>query len=176
MFKTGTTSLENALRVLGINHVPGAEYGNLFSSFTDVNGHYDPDGFTDEEIEFIKEITSTYDAFSDHPWMWCYKICDQLYPDAKFILTLRENSDKIADSDINFWKMHGVKDEEIPAREKFIARYENHNEKVRKYFEGKSNYIELCWETGDGWDQLCDFLGIPVPHVQFPHANRGVYS
>lgn len=177
MFKTGTTSLEKALGILGIRHIPGANYGELFSSYTNgVHPEYDPDRFTPEEIEAIKDLTSLFDGFSDHPWMWSYKVCHQLYPDAKFILTLRENSDKIADSDINFWKMHGVSEEDIPDREDFILRYENHNDMVRDYFKDSDNYIELCWENGDGWEELCQFLDLPVPNVKFPHKNRGVYS
>lgn len=29
----------------------------------------------------------------------------------------------------------------------------------------------LVWQTGDGWDPICDALGVPVPDEPFPHAN-----
>ena len=27
------------------------------------------------------------------------------------------------------------------------------------------------WQPGDGWEPICDALGVPVPDVPFPHAN-----
>lgn len=29
----------------------------------------------------------------------------------------------------------------------------------------------LIWQTGDGWDPICDALGLPVPDAAFPHTN-----
>lgn len=29
----------------------------------------------------------------------------------------------------------------------------------------------LVWSVGDGWEPLCDFLGVPVPEMPFPHLN-----
>ena len=29
----------------------------------------------------------------------------------------------------------------------------------------------LVWEVTEGWDPLCDFLGVPVPADPLPHAN-----
>jgi Sulfotransferase domain len=29
----------------------------------------------------------------------------------------------------------------------------------------------LVWEVGEGWEPLCEFLGLPVPDEPFPHAN-----
>jgi hypothetical protein len=29
----------------------------------------------------------------------------------------------------------------------------------------------LVYRTGDGWDPLCRFLGVPVPEEDFPHLN-----
>jgi hypothetical protein len=31
--------------------------------------------------------------------------------------------------------------------------------------------VELCWEEGDGWPQLCGFLGHAVPEAPFPRMN-----
>ena len=25
---------------------------------------------------------------------------------------------------------------------------------------------------GDGWEQLCPFLGVPIPEEPFPHSNK----
>lgn len=29
----------------------------------------------------------------------------------------------------------------------------------------------LEWYIEDGWEPLCQFLGKPIPDVEFPHAN-----
>jgi hypothetical protein len=29
----------------------------------------------------------------------------------------------------------------------------------------------LVYEMGQGWEPLCDFLGVPVPNTPFPHVN-----
>ncbi len=29
----------------------------------------------------------------------------------------------------------------------------------------------LVWEVGEGWEPLCEFLGVPVPAGPLPHAN-----
>lgn len=56
-----------------------------------------------------------------------------------------------------------------------LAIYHAHNEAVRAHFAAAGAghlLLEVCWEEGDGWDQLCPFLGVPVPSVAFPHENR----
>lgn len=29
----------------------------------------------------------------------------------------------------------------------------------------------LIWRTGDGWEPICEALGLPVPEAPFPHTN-----
>jgi hypothetical protein len=48
------------------------------------------------------------------------------------------------------------------------AAYLAHNEDVRKTAP-KGRLLE--YRTGDGWEPLCDALGVPVPDVDFPHVN-----
>jgi hypothetical protein len=31
----------------------------------------------------------------------------------------------------------------------------------------------LEWQPGDGWEPLCERLGLPVPDDDFPHENKG---
>jgi hypothetical protein len=48
--------------------------------------------------------------------------------------------------------------------EAFLA----HNEEVKRTVPvGRL----LVWEVSDGWDPLCEFLGVPVPAEPLPHAN-----
>jgi hypothetical protein len=32
----------------------------------------------------------------------------------------------------------------------------------------------VCWENGDGWKELANFLEKPVPDQPFPHINKTV--
>ena len=32
--------------------------------------------------------------------------------------------------------------------------------------------VEMDFSSGDGWEKLCPFLGLPVPAKPFPHANK----
>jgi len=34
------------------------------------------------------------------------------------------------------------------------------------------NCLVVCWENGDGWEQLCEFLHVPIPDIPFPHLNK----
>jgi hypothetical protein len=46
--------------------------------------------------------------------------------------------------------------------------YERHNAEVRAEVPGR-RLVE--WQPGDGWQPLCDALGVPVPDLPFPHTN-----
>jgi hypothetical protein len=49
-----------------------------------------------------------------------------------------------------------------------IAAYEVHNQRVRDAIP-PSRLLE--WQPGDGWDPLCERLGVAVPEEPFPHEN-----
>jgi hypothetical protein len=46
--------------------------------------------------------------------------------------------------------------------------YEEHNAKVRASVP-KERLVD--WQPGDGWEPICDKLGIAVPGEPFPHVN-----
>lgn len=53
--------------------------------------------------------------------------------------------------------------------------YRRHNDNVREYFKDRSgDFIELCWENGDGFEKLCNFLDCNVPDDPLPNANKAV--
>jgi hypothetical protein len=49
-----------------------------------------------------------------------------------------------------------------------MAAYERHNEDVRRSVDPARL---LLWRPGDGWEPICDALGVPEPDVPFPHEN-----
>jgi Sulfotransferase domain len=53
-------------------------------------------------------------------------------------------------------------------RTEAIAAYERHNEDVRA---GADPERLLEWRPGDGWEPICEALGVAVPGEPFPHEN-----
>jgi hypothetical protein len=49
-----------------------------------------------------------------------------------------------------------------------IAAYEAHNDYVRNNAD-PARLLE--WQATDGWEPICERLGVPVPAEPFPHTN-----
>jgi hypothetical protein len=170
--KTGTTSLEMALRKLGYR---------VKGSF----GTKDPD-IASKVHEMAYAMVDEFDAFEDNPWPILYRELDQRFPGSKFVLTRRPTEN---------WIRSQVKDfatTETPMRRwiygenagcpagnenTYIARYERHNREVQEYFANRSDDLLIIdLPNDDGWSRLCPFLGHPIPNVPFPHANKPSWS
>jgi hypothetical protein len=61
----------------------------------------------------------------------------------------------------------GKEDWDDPAT--LMASYERHNAEVRKTISGQRL---LEWHAMDGWEPICNALGLPVPEIPFPWRNR----
>jgi hypothetical protein len=170
--KTGTTSLEMALKKLGYT---------VTGSF----GTKDPD-IANKVHEMAYAMVEKFDAFEDNPWPILYRELDQRFPDSKFALTRRPTEN---------WIRSQVKDfasTETPMRrwiygedagcplgneETYTVRYERHNREVQEYFADRPNDLLIIdLPNDDGWSRLCPFLGRTVPDEPFPHANKASWS
>lgn len=165
--KTGTTSLGHALEILGYR----------------VCG---PIGVTDPRIEvkamdWALEKIPHYDAFQDNPWPMLYQELDRLYPGSKFILTSRHPRSWIKSAKKYFgyyeasaevWIYGGV-GTPIKNQKRFLQVYKKHNQEARDYFKNRpDDFLELDFSKGHGWEELCGFLGKPVPETAFPKSNK----
>jgi hypothetical protein len=65
--------------------------------------------------------------------------------------------------------LEGVFHNRLSDRKYAIQRYNEHNETVQK--EIPSDRL-LVFDVRDGWEPLCEFLGVPVPDEPFPHSNK----
>jgi hypothetical protein len=54
------------------------------------------------------------------------------------------------------------------SRSDLIEAFNAHNEEVKRVVPESQL---LVWEVSDGWEPLCEFLGVPVPDQPLPHAN-----
>ena len=124
--------------------------------------------------------SADYEAFSDAPWSGfdLYKKFDKIYPGSKFILLERNMEDWIRSHENYF------SDEKLKRGFPVISGYEGKKkgivddhlrvyEEIKQYFSGRDGTLlvmNIC--NGDGWEQLCPFLGLEIPDSTFPHINR----
>lgn len=179
MFKTGTTSLKLAFQGLGF--VTDGAYRPLLPTLSPL---FDLDRNPFEHLmDDLEALSTQAQAFCDSPWLFLYKEMDVLYPNSKFILTLRHDPAALATSEINMWRSHlshwWKRETGRDVNEAmFIDRYFKHNQQIRDYFSGREDLLEICIETEEKpWERICNFLGIDeIPNQDFPHVNKGDYS
>lgn len=165
--KTGTTSLRECFREFGLNFI-GFE-ADLTKQV--VAG----------EIAPAIEALAAYEAAANWPWPFIYREIDAAFPGSRFILTVRRDgptwlrslvkqAEKKPRSEYREW-VYGHRNP-VGHEDELIAQYETHNDAVRRHFSDRpEQFLEVCWETGSGWPELCEFLGRPVPAKPFPRAN-----
>lgn len=167
--KTGTTTLGQCLKYWKLNHISCSPQAfELMRA-----GKYD---------DLFTEYVEKYDSFEDWPWPLVYQEIDEKFPGSKFILTRRKDSEswyksicKHADrtGSSRYRKYVYVSETPSEDKEKYIQVYEDHINSVRAYFQGRDeDFLEVCWEEGDGWGELSDFLGFENPDIPLPHANK----
>ncbi|MGQ0741708.1 MAG: sulfotransferase family protein [Alphaproteobacteria bacterium] len=171
--KTGTSSLAQALRMLGYSVVHGVV----------ING---PKGVAiappltrEKVLPLALSRARDADAVCDNPFPLFYRELDGEYPGAQFILTVRDPQEWIASMLRHFGErksetlqwIYGVpcvKDNETRCLEVYAA----HNNSVRTYFATRSqDLLEIDFASGEGWPRLCTFLGRAQPRAPFPHDN-----
>jgi len=163
--KTGTTSLGQALGLLGYRVC-----GDVATA--------DP-LIGERALGFARQLTERFDAFQDNPWPIIYRELDGWYPDAKFVLTVRDTESWLAsvvkffgerDSPMRAW-IYGVG---VPRGNEAVyrARYERHTREVQDYFRDRPGRLLIMdFGTGDGWEKLCPFLATAVPAAPFPRVK-----
>ncbi|MYE24255.1 MAG: hypothetical protein F4Y01_09965 [Gammaproteobacteria bacterium] len=163
--RTGTKSLATALEFLGYR-------------VTGPNGARDPN-IANNALALVLGLAGEFDALNDNPTTVLYRELDAAFPGSRFILTTRSTGAWLA-SAVRYFGT-----DETPMREwiyghgspvgfesVYRERYESHNAEVAAHFEGRPDLLVLDFERGDGWPELCAFLGEDVPEAPFPHTNR----
>ena len=163
--RTGTTSLCDALHILGYTptHNP------------------DPGPFFEGDFSLFE---SEHDAGADISVAAFYKELDEAFPGSRFILTLRDAESWLESVVVHFVNLPknsaigargGVRERVYgahwPSPEQFLSAYKRHISEVAHYFRGRTDLLVMDPTKGEGWDRLCPFLGRPVPGEPYPKSN-----
>jgi hypothetical protein len=59
-------------------------------------------------------------------------------------------------------------------KDEHINYYQKHNNEVTTFFKEKAPHklLTVCWENNEGWKEICEFLEVAIPKVDFPNLNR----
>jgi hypothetical protein len=178
-YKTGTTTLYEALKLLGLRAVNGDKPGSYPGA---------DDGETllrqIEAGDYRLPTFDLFDAFTDNPYFHLWREMYRQFPDAKYILSVREEQPWIA-SCARFYRNRRVRPMRVwmfgahanpgadaASREAWLEAYRAHNAAVREFFASRpQQFMEFDPTRMREWGPLCQFLGRPVPSASWPHAN-----
>ena len=159
--KTGTTSLKEALRVLGYRTI---------------------------RLPLNWQGETDFDAALPGISAAMYKDLDAAYPGSKYILTVRDTDRWLKSIEHDFERKKGIPKDRAEERfriqmiiygtetfdkEKFRQAYHKHEKNVLDYFRGRpDDLLVFDITTSADWGRLCTFLQVPVPDVPFPFVNK----
>jgi len=195
--RTGTRSLKYALEHLVGK--PSYHMQNILLNRKDAKLWHDLIFNNDPKSYNWDNIFSNYGACLDFPSCNYYKELMESYPDAKVVLTVRDDK-----SWIKSWNVLNNKIlksftfkflAKIPYTS-FKLQKDIHNkmilgidgafkgaitdkEKMKRFNEWNQSVIEyvpkerlLVYQVKEGWEPLCKFLNIPEPEIPFPYKNK----
>jgi hypothetical protein len=157
----------------------------------------DPDEFGDIPISQWDAVMPGYVACVDEPASYYWKQLSDAFPKALVILSVRDTDSwwasmlRIEEHFEEEMKrpelisaerrgFHNFVDAIYPhwqsglSEEVERAFFEAHNRRVLQHAvrDREFNRRFLSWRVEQGWEPLCEALGLPVPDVPFPHENK----
>lgn len=158
--RTGTSTLSEALRAAELNHIHYPTKWDMFHGIHDGCG----------DISVI-------------PY---YKELDKLYPNSKFVYTVRNKEDWLKSMEPYLerkrqWKQSkfqvdtriAVYKEAFFDYNTYSKAYDDHDRDVREYFKHRPyDFLVLDIIGGDKPQKLFDFLNMACPLDEFPHYNK----
>ena len=204
--RTGTLSMTEAFRILGYAHP--YHFTSIFGNCRDADmwvdaleAKYHGKGKPFGRKEFDKLLGHT-SAVSDTPCFVMWKELTDAYPEAKVVLTRRDEQKWLK-------SCRSLNEGTLNPVSRYVLRYTdplwmgrilrlgllwtegwfgvegnmslettmaNALQKYRDHYVDIKATVPkdrlLEYELGSGWKPLCEFLGKPVPNVPFPHLNE----
>lgn len=144
--RTGTSSLESALKILGYNCLHYATYIyqiNMYDACVEVRFDY-------------KELCNLYDQpkfiFTTRKFDSWIRSCRAHYP-------------KVRPEWNPFWNEPG----------KWAEYYEKRHAMLVEMINVGLDPLIFDVNEGDGWAKLCKYLNEDLPNCAYPHENRSIY-
>lgn len=194
--KTGTSSIEQGLEILNYKVCKGY-WGNTHSFYLFAL-------LVNKDYNEILRMTKYWDAFADAPWGGSnlYIKLLEIYPNAKYILTVREPEswyksfeklitmfDLNPDTALTSYHANGMWGSAYyfetifniktlaGNKQKIIDTYIKHNNDIKAYFNNnQKELLILDLSKVNGWDAICPFLNCTIPNTAFPHLNKSEYN
>ncbi len=185
--RTGTMTMKDALNVLGLGPT---HHMTEIMEHPEQLAHWKAI-FAGQDVDWA-EVFEGYNSQVDWPGASVWHQTSIAFPNAKVIHTERPEDDWWPSFNGTIGKFFALADGmELPPafadifatmkdgflmqtftdftdRDAAIAGYRRNNAKVRETIPADRL---LVFNVADGWAPLCDFLGVPVPDVAFPHKN-----
>ncbi len=184
--RTGTLSLKHALEMLG--------YGQCYHFSVLLKRAHAKRWLKviNQEPQHWETLFDAYRSTTDWPAAAYYRELARVYPDAKFILTVRHADDWYNSANSTIFKLRTIMPGWLPGfrsvakltdlvvwngtfhgrfrdKEYAIHCYNQHIDQVCRSVPAKQL---LVFDVRDGWAPLCAFLDEPVPQgVVFPSSN-----
>ena len=173
--KSGSTSLTIALNILGI---PTLHY-DYRAQQNSMRLHCFLLKNKENNQRLFYGLDDTYRGFSDFRGERYFRELYAQYPNSKFILTIRPLEDWLRSTEIslsdprkNLERIRNKIRIELYNEKKYIKYYRNYKKQIRKFFKDKPDqFLELRICEGEGWPELCSFLNLDRPNVDFPREN-----
>ena len=190
--KTGTTSIETALKDLGYIPADQWHFTLLFDNFLKGKISYSQIIDCCETAEFFQDVPFSMLGF----WK---KVYDR-YPNAKYILSVRDNSEQWFQSLYNYHcEKYGdgnnvtekqLKDaygksgmafrlimnnyNGLPLYDSSSYQnvYNGHNDEVTNFFNNKNNFLKINVSDSISYEKLCEFLEVKPLANNFPWLNK----
>lgn len=182
--RTGTTSLK-----AGLEHLLGGSCYHMFELFdrVDDDGHQWWSALHGDESA-LDAVLDGWAAAVDWPTSVLWRELSERHPDALVVLSHRGSSATWWNSvDATVWAMMRRPSQnalfarfntKMLDRAGFGDRWDDESAARRRYDEHFDEVVStvdperlLVWQASEGWEPLCDRLGLPVPAQPFFHSN-----
>tara|TARA_B100001996_G_scaffold285172_1_gene225451 strand:+ start:996 stop:1721 length:726 start_codon:yes stop_codon:yes gene_type:complete len=194
--RTGTRSLKYALEYL--LKEPSYHMQNILLSKKDATKWHNSIFKNNEKFNW-EDIYKGYGACLDFPSCNYYKELMDYYPDAKVILTVRDNESWIKSWNVlnnqilksftfrfaakipktSFKLQKDIHNKMILGRDGAFKGAKSDKERMEQFDVWNKSVIEyvpkdrlLIYQVKDGWEPLCNFLNVPIPDIAFPYKNK----
>jgi hypothetical protein len=202
--KTGTKSIAELFNLLNLKTNSNPICLNINDDYIILDNNYkyyinsDTNNDTNNDINNdinndtnndINDFISFFDAFHDYPYSFNYEHIYNLYPDSKFILTIR-NSETWFNSFLTYQyiqgatnykllnKLYGNSIFSLENKDEVINKYNTYNNNIINFFKNKSNLliINICDNINKEdyiLNEIKEFLSVDIDSsIKLPHMNK----